>query len=124
MITGIVNADLDATLRLTIVGLHGKRRIRAIIDTGFDGFLSLPPDVIAELGLNWNGKSQAELADGSTSSFDTFTGIVVWDRRRTHILIDEANTTPLVGTALLWGYHLSVTFRRGEVVTLRAMPRH
>jgi clan AA aspartic protease len=117
MITGIVNSSLEATLRLTVIGPGGQTcRIKAVIDTGFDGFLSLPPALIAELELVWNGKSQATLADGSVTSFDMYDGTVVWDRRRKPIYIDEADTTPLVGTALLADFEMQAQFRpRGKV---------
>ena len=51
MMTGVVNSDLEATIRLTIRGTDGRsRRITAVIDTGFDGWLSVPPSLVAELG--------------------------------------------------------------------------
>jgi clan AA aspartic protease len=118
MITGIVNSSLEATLRLTVLGPGGRTcRIQAVVDTGFDGFLSLPPALIAELELVWNGKSQATLADGSITSFDTYDGMVVWERRRKAIFIDEADTTPLIGTALLADFEMKAHFRpRGKVM--------
>lgn len=52
MITGIVNANLEATIRLTIMGPAGQpHEIEAIIDTGFTGFLTLPPTLVSILGL-------------------------------------------------------------------------
>src|SRR5216684_3675277 len=104
MITGIVNAHLEATIRLTLRGPNGQvRRVKAVVDTGFDGRLSLPPALIADLGLSWHRRGRAILADGSESVFDIFAGVVVWDRRKRAIPIDEADTRPMVGTALLAG---------------------
>jgi predicted aspartyl protease len=37
MITGRVTADREAVLRLTVRGPVGQRRLKAVIDTGFDG---------------------------------------------------------------------------------------
>jgi clan AA aspartic protease len=117
MIVGVVNANLEATLRLTVRGLDGlTRRITAVIDSGSDGFLSLPLAIIEELGLPWKARTSAELADGSATEFDTYRGIVVWDRRRCNIDIDEAEIMPLVGTALLANFEMTAQFRaRGKV---------
>jgi predicted aspartyl protease len=52
MITGVVNSDYEAIIRLTVLGPAGQRqKIRAVIDTGFDGYLSLRscPISLAEL---------------------------------------------------------------------------
>jgi predicted aspartyl protease len=52
MIVGVVNSDLEATLRLTVRGPNGQmRRIKAVIDTGFDGFLTLPSAIVADLAV-------------------------------------------------------------------------
>src|SRR5947209_19804881 len=125
MITGVVNAHLEATLRLTLRGPVGQiRRVNVVIDTGFDGWLSLPPGLIAHLGLPWHRRGRAILADGSESIFNIYAGVVVWDRRRRALPIDEADTTPLVGTALLAEYELKAEFRpRGKVTIKRLEPR-
>jgi clan AA aspartic protease len=124
MITGIVNADFEATLRLTVRGANGQaRKIRAIVDSGFNGYLILPPNVIAELGLVLEGQVSVTLADGSEILADSYRGIVIWDRRRRLIPVDEANTTPLIGTALLADFALKVDFRPSGKVTIKRLPR-
>ena len=52
MITGTVNANREAILRLAVRNTNGQEHERdAVVDTGFDGWLSLPPDFILALGL-------------------------------------------------------------------------
>jgi predicted aspartyl protease len=64
MITGAVNARLEATIRLPVRDAAGQdHEIEAIVDTGFTGSLTLPPVVIAGLGLAWRSRGQAFLAD-------------------------------------------------------------
>lgn len=66
MIIGIVNLDYDPTIRIGICGFDGTVHEQdAIIDTGFNGWLSLPPDLITALRLNWKRRGRAILADGS-----------------------------------------------------------
>ena len=60
MITGTVNANREAIISCGVRGPHGKEReIEAVIDTAFNGFLTLPPQVIAALGLSAGSVSDA-----------------------------------------------------------------
>jgi clan AA aspartic protease len=123
MIKGTVTADLGAVLRLTVRGPTGQvRRVKVVIDTGFDGWLCLPPATIAALSLPWRRRGRAFLADGSETIFDIYEGTVVWDRRRRRVPVDEADTAPLIGMALLNGYELNVQVRVGGKVTIRRLP--
>ena len=47
MIVGIVRAR-EPLIRLTIGGFRGRQQeIEAVVDTGYTGWLTLPPDMIA-----------------------------------------------------------------------------
>ena len=60
MITGVVTADRQVVIPLTVRGPTGQeQQIEAIIDTGFDGWLSLPSSLIALLGLAWRQRGRA-----------------------------------------------------------------
>ncbi len=62
MITGVVTADRQVVIPLTVRGPTGQEQeIEAIIDTGFDGWLSLPSSLIALLGLVWRQRGRALL---------------------------------------------------------------
>ncbi|MBM3995793.1 MAG: clan AA aspartic protease [Planctomycetes bacterium] len=122
MITGIVNSDLEATVQLTVRGPGGpSRRITAVIDTGFDGFLSLPPALVADLGLPWDHQTYATLAAGSEILVDMFLGSIVWNRRQRLIDIDESDTEPLVGTGLLANCEMKVQFRPRGLVAIKPL---
>ena len=124
MITGVVRSDHQAVTHLTVRGPTGQEReIEAIIDTGFDGWLSLPSSLIVLLGLVWRQRGRALLADGSESVFEIYEGIVFWDRQIRRILVHEAETTSLVGMSLLQGYELTVQVQAGGNVTIRALPQ-
>jgi predicted aspartyl protease len=72
MITGVVTSFHQATIRLIVRGPTGQaQEIEAVIDTGFDGALSLPPADIAALGLPWRRRGRA-LGGCSTSLFDIY----------------------------------------------------
>ena len=122
MITGIVTADREATIRLTVYDSDGQERaFEAVIDTGFDGWLSLPPDSVAVLGLPWRSRGRALLADGSESLVDIYEATVIWDGQARRIAVDAADTAPLVGMTLLSGYELTIQVLEGGNVTITAL---
>lgn len=65
MISGVVKSD-EGRIRLKIKGMRGREHeIEAVIDTGYTEWLTLPPDLIAALGLRWRSLDRGTLADGS-----------------------------------------------------------
>lgn len=122
MITGIVTDRREAVIRLKVRGpTEQDQEIEAVIDTGFDGWLSLPSSIIAQLGLTWRQRGRALLADGSESVFEIYEATVDWDGEPRRIPVDEAETFPLVGMSLVEGYELTVQVQRGGNVTLRPL---
>ena len=122
MISGVVTDDRQAVIHLTVRGPAGQaQEIEAIIDTGFDGSLSLPSATVIQLGLPWRQRGRALLADGSESVFDIYEATVDWDGEARRVAVDEAETVPLIGMALLEGYELIVQVQRGGNVTVRAL---
>jgi clan AA aspartic protease len=123
MITGVVRAR-EGRIPLTVRGSRGQtRKIEAVIDTGYTASLSLPPTLVASLGLRWKSFGRGILADGSECLFDVYVAKVVWDGKERRILIDEADTDPLVGMALLDGYELKMEIRSRGKVRIKRLPR-
>ena len=117
MISGMVNADFEAIISLSICDSDGKSYTQdVIIDTGFNGWLSLPPDLINQLNLKWKRRGRAILGDGSECVFNVYEAVVIWDGDYLTIPIDEADSEPLVGMSLMEGYQLTVqVFEEGKV---------
>jgi clan AA aspartic protease len=123
MITGVVTSG-EGRVRLIVKGRRGRQhQIEAVIDTGYTEWLSLPSNLIAALGLRWQSLDRALLADGSECLFDVYVGRVIWDGKERRVLIDEANTDPLIGMALLRGYELRMQVRSRGKVTVRRLPQ-
>jgi clan AA aspartic protease len=123
MIVGIVRAR-EPLIRLTIRGFHGRQQeIEAVVDSGYTGWLTLPPTVIGALNLRWRTFGRGILADGSVSSFDVYQAKVVWDGRIRPVFVDEFDATPLVGMALLRGYEYKMHVRARGKVTIKRLPR-
>jgi clan AA aspartic protease len=122
MITGSVKSD-EARIRLALIDGQGRNfEVTVVIDSGYTGILTLPPDLITSLGMRRHGIGLAELADGSTCAFQVYRGKVVWDGKVRTILVDEADTDPLVGMKLLRGHELKMQIRPGGKVTIKRLP--
>ena len=123
MMTGVVSAHLEALVHLTVRGPGGQEQeIETVIDTGFNGALSLPPAHIDDLGLPWRRRGRALLADGSESVFDIYEATIIWDGAPRRIAVDAADTDPLLGMALLYNYELTVQVVAGGRVMIQALP--
>jgi clan AA aspartic protease len=122
MIIGHINAYREAVISLSVEGSGGLRRdINAVVDTGFNGYLTLPAALIQELGLVWRRRGRAMLADGSDSVFDIYEAAVTWDGTSRRIAVDEVECDPLVGMSLLYGFELTVQVADGGQVVIRSL---
>jgi clan AA aspartic protease len=118
---GKVTANREAVIALRVQGPGGQEQeIDAVIDTGFTGELTLPPRIIAALGLSWLTDGQAMLANGQIETFPVYAATVLWDSQPIRVMAEEANTEPLVGMSLLYGYKLTMeTLDGGSVLIER-----
>lgn len=65
MISGRVSANLEARITLEVRDAAGATHsIEAEIDTGFNGFLTLPPALVTSLGLPWLSRQKGMLNAG------------------------------------------------------------
>jgi clan AA aspartic protease len=116
LIHGVVvglQARMSIILRLTE---RSDVEIECVVDTGFEGFLTLPLAVIAELRLPYAGRIDANLADSSNVSTEVYWVTVLWSGIEREIAVLGMGHRPLVGTALLEDHHLSIDFCDGGVV--------
>lgn len=122
MIAGWISDSREAIIRLVVSGPGGSINIDAVIDTGFDGSLSLPPALISRLNLLLQGSARTVLGDGSKIVFDFYEATVIWDGLTRRVSVDEADTDPLVGMGLLDGYELSIEVVSGGAVAIELLP--
>jgi clan AA aspartic protease len=123
MMVGIVRGR-EPLIRLTIRGFRGRQQeIEAVVDSGYTGWLTLPPAAIAALNLRWRTFGRGILADGSVTTFDVYQANVVWDGCVRRVFVGEFEATPLVGMALLRGYEYKMQVRARGKVTIKRLPR-
>jgi clan AA aspartic protease len=116
---GRVNQNREAILKLVIIGEESSKiAIDAVIDTGFNGDLILPPEAISELGLKLQGYQKAVLGDGTISQFQVYAATVLWDGSRRLVEVNAATSGVLIGMGLLEGYKLEVNTISNGIVTI------
>ena len=121
MITGIVNSQLEPTIKLLVSGPDGRQLIEAVIDTGYNGALALSRELIASLGLAFLTSNRAELADGTEILLDVFDGEVEWNGELRSILVDSGGPVALVGLELLHGFELNMAVVSGGPVSISTL---
>ena len=119
MIFGQVTEYFDAVVRLSIADSDNRLLVvDTILDTGYNGWLTLPRDLIAKMGLRWRRRGRAFLADGNETVFDVYEANVIWHGQPRRIPVDEAETTPLLGMRMTAGCELSIQVWTGGAVTI------
>jgi clan AA aspartic protease len=122
VIRGRVNAYREALVSVPLRTVQtGSQAIEAVIDTGYNGFLTLPSDLIEQLGLPFLRSSRAILGDGSTIEFDIHEATVIWNDRLRRIPVDAAEVSPLLGMGLLEGHELSMEVVEEGNVLIRSL---
>src|SRR5438067_11550916 len=119
MLRGWLREDRQAVVELEVILRDGSRRpVAAVIDTGFNGQVSLSRHLVEELGvpLTYQGSVDVELASGAIVDQDVYSGTVYFDGRElsADVLITDAADS-FIGTGLLDGKRLLITFATREV---------
>lgn len=122
MITGIVTVNRHAVISLQLQGTSGQvNPEEALVDTGFDGFLTLPLQRIVSLGFPYEGTIKAVLGDGRETALDMFSGTIVWNGQERSVVVLAAEGSALVGMALLSGSRVTLEVEDGGLVTIEAL---
>ncbi|NJM22839.1 MAG: clan AA aspartic protease [Richelia sp. RM1_1_1] len=87
--------------------------IKFVVDTGFEGFLTLPPAAIDKLGLTYVARINANLADNSNVATQVYAATILWNGVERDVAVLAMGRRPLIGTALLQDYHLGIDFHEG-----------
>lgn len=123
MITGVVTPDREAVIRLVIRGPRADEcEIAAVIDTGFNRHLTLPPQMVQSLGLRRIGPVQATLADGSVRMLVFYRAFVVWDQGPIEVSVLDCEGVSLIGMSMLYGHELRIQVVDGGEVWMEPLP--
>lgn len=89
-----------------------------VIDTGFDGFLTLPPDAVSALNLTFLNRLFANFANNVDEQIGVHEATILWDGAEQTVEVLATGRRPLLGTALLDGYDVFIPFEDGGVITI------
>jgi clan AA aspartic protease len=122
MITGIVTKWREAVLDIELGGVDAQAEtVTATIDTGFDGFLALPSQIISQLGFPFLGLQDVILADGSTAALAFHEATIVWHGMAIRVDALEAEGGSLIGMALLEGCNLNIDIVENGLVRIERL---
>lgn len=120
MIVGAIDPNLDARIELEIVIECERKKVECVLDTGFNGFLSLPMPLVNKLGLKLGAVQSGITADGKSGYFDTVRTTILWlDEEKSFQaqVLDEA----LIGTRLLRGLRMEADWISNGVLRLQRL---
>ncbi len=122
MLKGHVTPDRVAILVVDVHGGEGQvASLEATVDTGYDGFLTLPKSIVEELDLSYLGPARAALGDGNEVRMDVFVAAVQWEGGPRDVLVLEAEGEVLVGMAMLVGSRLTMDVEEDGVVSIQSL---
>ena len=121
VIQGLVNSAYEPVVSLTVRGRSGQSsEIKAIVDTGFSEFLTLPPVLVEELKLPSVASASAILADGSEVTFEVYRVTILWDDNPRPVHAYMSDAAPLLGMRLLDQHNLNIEVTDGGRVVIQA----
>ena len=117
MILGRVRENVPLVL-LSLPGRSGPREIEFVLDTGFEGDLSLPFGMAGSIDARPAFGTLRALADGTIRRCPVYETELDWDcgSRTVQILILEGS--PLLGTGLLLNCRVEIEFSEGGAVQI------
>jgi clan AA aspartic protease len=123
VIRGVVNSNLEAVVRLRVRGPgHSGLDVDVVVDSGFNGSLTLPAATVASLGLTRHSSGGATLADGSFRRFDIYVAEVSWDGNWQPVLVSIVGAETLLGMLLLAAHELRISVVPGGPVEITPLP--
>lgn len=116
MIHGFVNENGEPLVPITLLLKNRPSRFQAVLDTGFNGYLSVPEAVVQKSGWTFVGYEEYEIATGDRVRERVYLGEVIFDRQRltTHVVTSHAEDV-LIGTRLLSDKTLRIDFKKRMV---------
>lgn len=123
MITGRVT-NLEAIIDLEVAGpTQLTQQIEAVIDTGYNGYLTLPSHLVTAIQLRFSGHRRSRLADGSVVVLDVYIATIVWHAQPRDLLVLQAAGAPLMGMALLHGSRMTMDVIDAGNVIIEELPQ-
>jgi clan AA aspartic protease len=111
--------DYAARVLLTLPGEEGELTAEFVVDTGFEGDLSLPRSVVAKLHRLSSYETRIfSMADGSLRELLICVIGLEWDEQPRSVEVLVTDGRPLLGMALMDGSYIGIDNRSGGEVSV------
>ena len=111
MIVGFVNESDEPVIKIKLVLSKGERFVNAVIDTGFNGYISVPKKLISDSNWDFLGTEEYELASGELMRERVFLGRIEMGPESLTVFVLSSNSSDtLIGTKLLRNRLLTINF--------------
>ena len=117
MIVARVNDNFDAHVQLELLHNGTTHSVRFVMDTGFNGYLSVTPQMVRSLNLEIIDVQDGVLADGRRDVFETV-DIVVNGLDETRKIRAQVLGEPMLGTRMLNGCEIQCIWKSGSEITI------
>ncbi len=104
MLKGHITFEDDAVVKIILIFKDAHLEKEAVVDTGFNGHISIPGDLMSQSNWYEFGEESYELATGEIVQEPVFIGEVMFDKKKITVLAVQTNSSDiLIGTKLLSG---------------------
>lgn len=119
MIEGRINDRYEPVITIRVSDPGGKQiEVDAVVDTGFNGFLCLPQEVVESLQMPYLYSRTARMADDQDRNMRLHQAEVVWDGQVRTVEAHASGATALVGMQLMTHHRLEMDIRIGGAVRI------
>jgi clan AA aspartic protease len=118
MISGQVTSQHQAVVEIEISAPQcPSQSLRAVVDTGFTGYLTLPIEQIRAMWLPFAGYRRGQVADGRKMLLERYLVDVNWHGKPQPVLAAMTKGAILIGMSLLTGSELHIdVIENGSVI--------
>lgn len=117
MIVGVFR-DHMPRIPLSLRGESGTIPVELVLDTGFQGFLSLPRSILNRVGGVAVGEQVTRLANGSIDTVPEYRVLVDWDGEIREMEAIAYENNPLLGMMAVEGCHVDMEASEGGEVLI------
>ena len=124
MIRGAFNERLQPMVVVEISNGDGQYHpVKALLDTGFTQHLTLPPDDIARLGLEYKEPLPMILANGQRIEAPMYEGYVMWFGKSRRVNVIAVGGLPLLGMPMIENCKTTLLAQPGNELLIEEIPQ-
>jgi clan AA aspartic protease len=121
MITGLVD-QFEPVVELEVFDAANQPHLlRVVVDTGYNGCLTLPKQLVNSLGLPCVGQRRALPADGAEVLLGEYAATISWDSQHRQVGVTETEGGALLGMEMIEDHRLTIDAVDGGVVRIEAL---